>query len=1467
MSKINKVRFVNLNYNNNSMKIDDETFFLDCENTMFNLRNGGGKSVLVQMMISPFVHKRYRSFKDRPFESYFTKSTPTYILVEWKLDNGGGYVLTGIMVRKRETVSDEDSKEKLDIISFVSEYTNPCECDIDNIKIVDKDGDRKSVKSYANSKKLFEALKKNESYKFSYYDMTNSASTKMYFDRLLSYKINYKEWENVIKKINLKESGLSELFSTAKNVEGLMKEWFLPAIENKLNKDEDRIKNFREIISGYIMQYKENKHNIDKKAKVELFNNLSAELHEECNKYINTINNRENLENKMANSIDYLKHTLFAYETDKCNLENALNDLNESLKDLEYEEKSLSIYKLEDKKSDLHNKVDEKMRMLASNESQRDDFRKKLNIFTCAKLYKEYKEKSEELQNYENKLKVLSSENKDFAPRINDLGFTIKTILSKELSEADSSHKQSISLKKSLNDDNLKIDSSIEENNNTINEMSKQLGELKTAVIYFDKEEDNFNKKYDEKILRNIEGYFNERDILLIDKKINDYGRKLDSDRKTLNERIYNFKDSLKSLTSEKDSLVNKNAQIEKDIEYKEDILKTYDEDIRKRKEIIKYVDLDESYVFDTNKIRELFYRKIESLRDDEKKLLIVYEKKNEEVMKLESGRVLELPKDVERELKKRDIDILFGMDWIKNNNYSEEENKKFIKNNPFIPYSLIMDDDDIKMLKENPISCYTSSPISIVKRENLIKDTDNDESSILSMGSVDFIISFNSRLLNEEELLKIIDNKKNELSKINNDIEAKKESIRFYESKKNIVEKSDVTLEKYNNLKDTIESLKGELENTKSSLIKCEKYIQNTTADIDTAEKDIKHIDKEIDLNKNKRESYDSLIVSYNKYKENKDKLQKVKEIIVSCENAVRELRKKKTDNELSLSECEEKILFYRDKIKEINNNISVYNMYNSGNLIEKDSEDLIAEFKALTKKISESENDLKEKIELCNKKYKEIESELIEKSKKYNLIDSEYMAVSYDVYKENEAEDNLEKTENAIRKLNDEAGSLKGELKFIENTLLKDYKDLKDIFGCDKPKDRSLIFNKNYKEEKAEIEIKIKENKDEFSKVNAGISKIENSLSSVSEYGNVPIKEKIEVSINIDDLDEVLGKMKRDISKLKSDEGKNENSLQRAVYKIQSNDEFKDESFFKEPIETLLSLVSKPHEFNDQLNMINESYDKLMEKLSCDINLIEEEQNNILGNLLDYIEIIHDNISKIDSNSSINIKGRRIKMLNMIVPDWSENEDLYKVKLKNYIEQLRNQCIITLENNESIEEIISNTINTSKLYDEVVSLSSINIKLYKIEEDKQRQISWNEVSSNSGGEGFLSAFVILSSLLSYMRKDENDIFSRKEEGKVLIMDNPFAQTNAAHLLKPLMDVAKKSNTQLICLTGLGGDSIYNRFDNIYVLKLVSSKIKTGIKYLKAEHAKGEEDNKEDFQVIDSARFKIEEAEQTRLF
>lgn len=183
MSKINKIRIINLNYNNN-MKIDDEIFYLDGDNTLFNLRNGGGKSVIVQMVIAPFVNRRYRTLNDRTFDSYFTSSTPTYIMVEWKLDDGAGYLLTGMMVRKKERTSDEDSKEKLDIINFVHEYRLKNPYDINRIPIIEEKVDSRLIKSFINSKKLFEDLKKDRNLKFNYYDMNNSVATRSYFNKL-----------------------------------------------------------------------------------------------------------------------------------------------------------------------------------------------------------------------------------------------------------------------------------------------------------------------------------------------------------------------------------------------------------------------------------------------------------------------------------------------------------------------------------------------------------------------------------------------------------------------------------------------------------------------------------------------------------------------------------------------------------------------------------------------------------------------------------------------------------------------------------------------------------------------------------------------------------------------------------------------------------------------------------------------------------------------------------------------------------------------------------------------------------------------------------------------------------------------------------------------------------------------------------------------------------------------------------
>ena len=186
--------------------------------------------------------------------------------------------------------------------------------------------------------------------------------------------------------------------------------------------------------------------------------------------------------------------------------------------------------------------------------------------------------------------------------------------------------------------------------------------------------------------------------------------------------------------------------------------------------------------------------------------------------------------------------------------------------------------------------------------------------------------------------------------------------------------------------------------------------------------------------------------------------------------------------------------------------------------------------------------------------------------------------------------------------------------------------------------------------------------------------------------------------------------------------------------------------------------------------------------------------------------------------------------------------SEKMYLLHLNDFIDEVTKKGLGLFEKNENAQEYFGTQITTRNLYDAVVGIGNVQIRLYKIEAQREYAITWTEVARNSGGEGFLSAFVILSSLLHYMRKDDSDILADKNEGKVLLMDNPFAQTNAAHLLKPLMDVAKKANTQLICLTGLGGESIYHRFDNIYVLNLLAASLRTGMQYLKADHLQGAE-------------------------
>ena len=1456
MSRINSLRIINLNYNNNNMKIDDEIFDLGGESTLMSLRNGGGKSVMVQMMIAPFVTKRYRNMKDREFTSYFTTNSPTYILTEWLLDDEKTNVLIGMMIKRKTTSNDEDDDEEIDIINFIHEYEGNSKYSIRNIPIVEATDKGKSIKSFINSKNLFEKLKKDNEINFNYYNMNTQAQARSYFENIKQYKINHKEWESIIKEINKKESGLSELFNDSKTVAGLVEKWFIKVVEDKLNESKDKIKNFQDIIKKYIYQYKENKHKLNQKEAIEKFELLAREILDKANEFKNSKDNTKDIENKIANLIDYLDKLLIKESTNLENLDTEIENINYLIKDLEYEKLSLEIYKSENVYNEILEEEKKIIENIESIEKGITSSKHEKNILDCAYKYENYQRTSKEVLRIANEISILKEKDKDLQPERENYGYT----LNKYYSEKENQIKEELELnikEENNNKENLNsLENSNTELNKKLNINIKNKGNLEGKIQNYDESEKNFNKRYNKKYQRNIVGHYEENFI---------------------EETKLNYEESMKKLQKEEESYklekIKIQENIEKDERYEkeltlsiyslnqekaklEDTLNAINQNIEKRKDILKYIDSNESCIFDDKYIIDKLNKKLQAMYEEDKTLQFKKEHTINEIEKLVSGKTVEISKELENKLKQKDIHIIYGMQWLKENNYSEKENLEIVKNNPLIPYSIIIEKSDIEKLKKETLNIFTSFPIPIIQRESLKEVIGQRENEVFILNKSMFLLAFNDKLLNEKELKEIINNLEAKKVELEEKIEKKKLDIEKYNSLVYFINQNSLSKSGYEKLiksieenKNNIKEAEEKLNNIKLNIKNLQEKLNKTLSTINTKTDNIKDLKREI-------EDFKFLIIKYEEYKNNKEELNKIEVEIEKINSYIQKQNNEIKSTNEKIDKLKDNRRSLETNLEKTRENTAKYKTYTTGKLIYKDLEDLEARFDSLTKQISSNlqqlELDLKEK----NQIQKREQDLLVQAQQNYKLVDTDYQSVIYNAEKVSIIDQNISELEKVKKEKNEEEKNIilrKGKLENkIEELNKKMYKE----FGEEYPKAKESITEKDFEKLVVTEKSKLKnlEKTKQISKDN--ISVINNNLGNLAEFSTLEITSQYQVDVKISELKDYIGRAKRDYNNSISREHKLHNELNIVIDKVSREKEFIDEDFFKKTLEVLYKVSINPSEVISNLEQTLTAHKITLEKLSADIDFIKKEEEKVVEMLYDYIHEIHTNIGKIDRNSTIKIKEKDVKMLNIKTSDWEENKQLYKLKTKNLLESLTNACLETLEKNKNIEETISKTITTKNLYNEVVSIGSIDVKLYKIEEDRQRMISWEQVCQNSGGEGFLSAFVVLNSLLSFMRKNDSDIFKNYEDSKVIIMDNPFAQTNAEHLLKPLIDIARKSNTQLIAFSGLKGDSIYNRFENIYVLDLVSSKMKNNLSFLRGNHYKGEDV----VQEIISSRFQIKE-------
>ena len=242
MPHINRIRVNNVKYNFGTQFYDDFVMRFDGKNALYDLANGGGKSVLMLLLFQNLIPNCTLDDK-QPIEKLFRTgegSTSIHSLVEWKLDDcdildGYRYMLTGFCARKAKDDEEHEagSAASIDYYNYVIFYQNYNDNDIVNLPL----SRGKERMTYVGLRSYLKSLEHND-----YSLRVHIFDRKGEYQRFISrYGLYESQWE-IIRGINKTEGHVRTYFeNTYKTTRKVVEDLFIEEIIQKafIGKTED----------------------------------------------------------------------------------------------------------------------------------------------------------------------------------------------------------------------------------------------------------------------------------------------------------------------------------------------------------------------------------------------------------------------------------------------------------------------------------------------------------------------------------------------------------------------------------------------------------------------------------------------------------------------------------------------------------------------------------------------------------------------------------------------------------------------------------------------------------------------------------------------------------------------------------------------------------------------------------------------------------------------------------------------------------------------------------------------------------------------------------------------------------------------------------------------------------------------------------------------------------------------------
>lgn len=246
------------------------------------------------------------------------------------------------------------------------------------------------------------------------------------------------------------------------------------------------------------------------------------------------------------------------------------------------------------------------------------------------------------------------------------------------------------------------------------------------------------------------------------------------------------------------------------------------------------------------------------------------------------------------------------------------------------------------------------------------------------------------------------------------------------------------------------------------------------------------------------------------------------------------------------------------------------------------------------------------------------------------------------------------------------------------------------------------------------------------------------------------------------------------------------------------------------------------------DQFLRIFEGLDRYETQYNYTLAECEKNKGHLVDLCLRRAGSVYDSVIEIPKNSRVRIYDRDVKVIRL---DWSRREEGESRERMNLYIELALQDLQVLKrqgkNDDEINRTMETKLKTRNLIEQIAPLENCRVTVYKprkesmIRHGKPEYAPWDEVPKWSGGEEYSVYVTMFMIMLTHIRQQSE---GRRNVWKVLLADNPFGKASSPHVWEPVFQIARANRIQLVCLTAHKQDDILKRFPVVYSLQLRSA-------------------------------------------